>query len=485
MARENKEKGGKLNHWMHYALTRFKSKFWKAFGEMELEKTSNGQFLIHIAKQGGLKPGGSFALREKFEGEGSPKQRSQALSALMELLARLEVAADPLLRDKIVVESHRSESPSKELGKLAKKVLATFRKQPDSYQQHLRQLPIHIRALEEEFRLGALGGKEFFREDLELIEHNQLLMKWRYFLAARNYERIHHLDPYSICQLDLASLNHATQQLSRPSSLIQVWQQTANFQENPTWEAYRTLKSTLQSVKEAAGMDPSELADSFRILLNYLLPRLNGGDPRILPEAFALLKENLEDGLFLQGRQIHPRDLKNIISICVRLNQIADARQLFERFQDRILDDVKGQAKAYNHAVILFGEQRFKEAGTLFVQVMHASDDFYLKTDGKIYAMRCLIELQVAAMDGSVNFFPGSEESFKVFFRRQKDFPEAVYQYYLGIFNVMAEFTAVWGSLERERAGKWKALHDKLERFSDPYLGQWLQEKVRRCLEAF
>ena len=476
------EKKAKLDYWLEYALSRFPQQFWNAFKEMGLANRGQGQLIIHLVEQGRLEPASPFARMEEFEGSGSPKQRNASLDSLMELIARLGIAENPLLRDKTVLEIHHEEKPSKELGKLARKVAGHYNRRPMDFPDFLGQLAVLNRAQQEEYRLGTLSGEAFFEEEYELMQHNHLLMQWRYFIAARNYERTAHLPPYSICKADLLQLNQASRELRSPSPLLLTWQQIANFQEQPSMEAYAELLAALDAAHSSESLQKGELADGYRVALNYLLPQANVSGSAILLEAFNLMKSKIENGLFLQGPLIHPRDLKNLISICLRLGKTKEARRFFDSFQDRILDDPKDHARDYNAAVVLFGEGHFQKAGAAFVKVMYASEDFYLKTDGKIYALRCLIELQVAAMDGTVDFFPGSDESFKMFFRRQKGLPEAIYQYYLDIFKILLEFKGIWGSLAYERRDRWLALQESIQDWSDPYLKNWLDNKIDQCL---
>lgn len=441
-----------------------------------------GQLILSVSDDLGLYPEESYPILTPSESFGSTSDRKQALDAIMKALARLEIDADPGLAERIVLETQTIEAPAKELVKLATKVESHHRKRPQNHLQQIDWLKARVIRLEEAYRTRAIKVESLFQEGLEALDQVNMVLRWRYFIAARNYERTRHHSPYSICKLDLDELNVATFQLKQPSSLVKLQQSMGNFMEEPDWPRFSFLKTALAQAMRESAIAKDDLSDAFRVLVNYLIRQLIQDDSRVLQEVNALFGENIKSGLFLQDHKILPRDLKSIISIYIRLGEIDLARTFLSRFKNKILQDPQRNARRYNEAVIWFVEGDFHKAGKVFLDTMHASDDFYLKADGKVYAFRCLIELQVKAQDGEVSYFPGSEESFRVFFQRQKSFPIHIYEYYRNFFRLMVEFTSIWSVLPPQRLKMWQSLRGRANDFQDVYLRTWLVEKIDQCI---
>gem|GEM_PF-6137442 len=473
-------KGQKLVFWLEYAIRKFRRKFWQELTFVCGTEKKTVQLIFTLADRLGLHPGEDYPPPSTLKSLGSSTDRNQALDNVMKTIARLEIDGNSALAERIVLEAHSIEVPGREVVKLATKVESHDRKRPQNHLQQLDWLKSRIIRLEEAYRNRSIKVNSLFQEGLVALDEVNLVLRWRYFITARNYERTRHQKPFSICQLDLDSLNQATSLLQNPGVLLQLQQHMGNFMENPDWEDFVKLRSILFRAKKEAVIAKDDLSDAFRVLINFLIRQLNT-DLRVLQEVNELIGENIKDGLFLQDQMILPRDLKSIISIYIRLGEPTRARKFLQRFKNKILMDPAGNARKYNEAVIWFVEGAFHKAGKAFLEVMHASDDFYLKADGKIYAFRCLIELQVSAQSGEVSYFPGSEESFRVFFQRQKSFPRHVYNYYRNFFRLMVDFTAVWTSLPDQRSTQWEALEAKTASFEDHYLRTWLLEKISQC----
>ncbi len=473
---------GKIEYWLTTGLNRFKKRFWIVFSEYSPLESNHGRLIINLAISLDLKPFCPFAPIGDYKSKGKIIDRNRALKLILKIMARLEVENNSDLAGRIVLETVNLKEAHNEIGKLANVIKRAYSKKPSHLGQELAIFRADLIHRESDFGIGKMKGSDFFARFLESYRNLKMIIEWRYFIAARNYEKTIHAEDYSICKLSLHHLELEMNQIEHPGNLLKLLSDIGKFQENPNWVRFKSLLEVIDESKKKKLIQDRELADSYRILMNFLIRRINSRDERILIYAKRLFLENIYNGLLLIKRKILARDLKSILSIFIRQEDFDSAKKFFHRYGDHILDDPNRMAWRYNNAVLLFSQKEFEEAGDLFQQVMHSSEDYYLKIDGKIYALRCLIELQVKNESHHVKFFPGSWESFKKFFLRQRDLPEKTYRFCISFVALMAECSDIWQLPKDYRKDKWNSLRLKVDRIDDEHVRKWLLGVIDRCL---
>ena len=473
---------GKLEYWLHEGYERYGEQFLSSLEEYNLAGTVHGRLLIYLLAH--VVPGKSKFLTptQEFPGGGENIERNRALKLVIKVIARLAVENDQDLAERIVLETSDLSTPHKELAKLAKQVKKSHAKHPQDLHKQLALLNSEIIFLETEFLTGNLKGEAFFFQTYELIQEKKQIMQWRYFIAARNYERTLHLADHSICQISLDELEAGFQEVAEPGELLKLMVGLGRFQEAPDWDLFGVLRKQAEKAKKEGVIHPRELEDIFRVLMNFLLRRVNREGKKAYQNVREIFLNNIEDGIFLMDNKILARDLKSIVSILVREKDIQSVDLILERFENRIFDDPNGYAWKYNSGVLKFAREEFREAGKVFVESMHAPDDTYLKADGKIYALRCWVELLSREGRWEVGYYPGSLDSFKAYFRRQRAFSTATQKYYKVLSACLLEFIASWEEVKDRRIELLTGLKKKAEEIEPEDMRNWLLGCIDRCL---
>lgn len=478
---ENSSRGKKIRYWLEYSLHKFKGKFWAVYIRQYGSRVKSLSLLLKLVEDYKLKPKPPKKTPRKEFGKYTHGDYHATLEMLMNTIAILEIEQDPGLAEQIVLTTHPKEVPDIELVKLAKKSKKNIEDSSEDFFQQIDLFKAHSILLGEEYKLTEKKTRKFFENDADAFLSLELMVKWRHYMLARNFERINQLPPHTVCQVSIEELDQLASSGPVKGEYLGLMQKMADFQNDPSWEAYTALKETLIEKRLSGRIEKTELKDAFRILINFLLRRITYSDPHVLEEANRLFFDTIQSQLFLFDDQIHSRDLKSIIAILVRLDQPVQARSFFELYKEKIFRDDRGFARDYNRAVVLFLEGRFSEAGRLFYQIMQGAHDSYLKADGRIYAIRCLIELQVDSNRGEVDLFVGTEDSFRMFFSRLEKSPSSAY--YMAYYKLLAEFLGIWDYLPEKKTPAWKKLYEKVQSFPDPYLSSWLLGKIQSCLD--
>lgn len=140
---------------------------------------------------------------------------------------------------------------------------------------------------------------------------------------------------------------------------------------------FEKLTSLLEN--NAPSSYTEELGEIYGYLINYYIRRLNRGDYSCLVELDQLYFEVLKTPLLFVKGELSDASFKNIISIKARRGNFEDAREFMENYAPRLNPDFRQAALDYNHAVILFHEQKFAAAIELFETL--AAESLEIKID--------------------------------------------------------------------------------------------------------
>lgn len=182
---------------------------------------------------------------------------------------------------------------------------------------------------------------------------------------------------------------------------------------------------------------------------------------------------------FLKG-SIHPRQLKNVIGYLCFAGEVSVAKEILDRFAERIQGDPEGHALLYNRGVTLFYEGEFGAAKKVFREIIYAGDDNYFKSDGRMYLWRSAIADCLGGGDFDHHFLDYEGEKSRQFFRRSKQFSDRSRAFYQTYFKTFRSLYRLLGMNPRQRKEKIIDLWKEVSQFREHPLRNWLFEQLKR-----
>lgn len=243
------------------------------------------------------------------------------------------------------------------------------------------------------------------------------------------------------------------------------------------WPASKALfeeaRYLVEDTMEKGGIGREDAMEILQLLLNHAIRRCQMGLEKWATATELQMKLVGE----VEG-DIHPRELKNAISSLVLYKDAKAAREVFERFKDKIKGDDRGHARTYNEGVVLYFEGRLREAQEKFAHVLYSTEDNYLKSDGRIYWWRAQIDRVQNGAPYDEGHFLYQSQNAKKYFTRTPDLSESARSFYLHYFNVIRKIYKAMGT----KGGKKRALviriKQEMGRLEDHPLKNWMKEKV-------
>ena len=140
---------------------------------------------------------------------------------------------------------------------------------------------------------------------------------------------------------------------------------------------YRELKRLIYEHIEK--IPSEELQPMFQYAQNYCIKQSNLGHTAYLEELFELYKTMIERGLIYYQDYISPPDVKNIVTLAVRLRAFDWAEDFMQNFAERISPDYRKNTLTYNRAYLLHhGKGESRKAMRLLTQVEFNDIYYYL-----------------------------------------------------------------------------------------------------------
>lgn len=306
-------------------------------------------------------------LKEFVEGTDLPrsanafdKLSSQLYHYLQGFLARRELENDPVLTQQVAFRAYLGRNQDwKEVRRRhgeAHRELDKYPQSSDLLQDRLI-LDFTMARLANERTVPA--SERGYLELLQKVEANYALQKLRLMCALVNDRKIFK--------------GPGAEQLTRlsPPPFNPDWPELAQLyyrayqllQEEEDDASKAALKELLEQQQPQSTTYPREdMMDLYGYLLNAWTRRVNRGDQEALGELSALHDHLLEKGLLFENGCIDSAHFKNVIGIKIRNKQVKRARAFFEEHADRIFNDPDRNAARYNHALLLYAEERLEEA---------------------------------------------------------------------------------------------------------------------------
>lgn len=137
---------------------------------------------------------------------------------------------------------------------------------------------------------------------------------------------------------------------------------------------YQTLRQLLG--EKAAALPNAELQTLYQYARNFCIRQSNQGQIQYLQELFGLYQEMIERDLLYPDGYLSPGDLKNIVSLGIRLGEFAWTEQFLHAQSSHLPPEQRDNALRYNQAQLAYARGKFREAMRLLVAV-EFEDVFY------------------------------------------------------------------------------------------------------------
>lgn len=247
---------------------------------------------------------------------------------------------------------------------------------------------------------------------------------------------------------------------------------------------------TLPRILDLLQREGNQIASPIRFevygyVLNHCIRHVNKGDESFLPSIFEIYRLLYPVGQPDQGQQIHPQQLKNVISIACRTGNLEWSLAFMKRYQPQLSELDRELALQFNTGVLAFYQKKYKSAIQIFQSItsIPTQDPFY-GLDARIYLWKAYYEswgnLSATEADEMFRLY----DSFRVFVDRNKKVSPSHQKQFR---NLVRLFRRLMKCVEQpdptKRRSSLLRFQKKLKR--EDYVANitWLLKKVEEALE--
>ncbi|HEX2900301.1 MAG TPA: hypothetical protein VHS96_11340 [Bacteroidia bacterium] len=195
------------------------------------------------------------------------------------------------------------------------------------------------------------------------------------------------------------------------------------FQEPDESAHFQQLRQLLQA--EAAGLAASDALSLYTGAINHCIRRVNRGEVAFLDTMLTLYKEMDQRGLLLVNGKLSAAQLKNMVMLAIRCQQLDWAEDWVGRYGKLLENDPHGTAEAFNQGMLQYARGDFEGAERWFHKVLIQFQDVFYGLDARS------VLLQIYYETGNVVGMESLSESFKMFVKRNKRIAKAHKEGYL------------------------------------------------------
>jgi hypothetical protein len=218
----------------------------------------------------------------------------------------------------------------------------------------------------------------------------------------------------------------------------------------------------------------AELRDMYTYAQNFAIRKVNAGENKFYRSLFEINRTLLDTGLIYIGRFITQRDYKNIVSIALRLGEFEWTLEFISKYKNRLPNDFRQNAYAYNLANYYYESKEYSKAIKLLRDVEFT--DVYYNLDAKSMLLKIYFE---QAEDEA--FFALSN-AFKIYLTRNKLINNQNYTAYNNLLKYTKKTFYLKTSLPYQRKKdfpkKINALKGKVETSKNIINSKWLLVQI-------
>lgn len=216
-----------------------------------------------------------------------------------------------------------------------------------------------------------------------------------------------------------------------------------------------------------------EVKTQFDYTINFVIRKLNSGEPEWYRAFLELHRYLLQNGILLRDGKLPEWDFKNIVTVALRANETDWVEQFINEYKNSLPENVRENAYLYNMAAFYMEAGRHIESMQLLQKVEFTDESYQL--GAKIILLKCYYEL------GEYEAGMSLIQSFKKLIERSKTLSAYRQNSNLNMLKVAAklfkfqfEFEYVGSSKVRRIKKAIKADLDILEPIAN---FDWLNEK--------
>ncbi|MEM6271311.1 MAG: hypothetical protein AAF998_17890 [Bacteroidota bacterium] len=356
------------------------------------------------------------------------KLTSHFYNFLQEFFAQRELERDPIALQQLAFRAYRDLSLDwpevKRRHGEAQRVLDKF---PQSSQLSNARLVLDLDLAKQASNRFVPADERDYDGLLDALEANYVIQKLRLLCAIANERRI-----FKAPTPDMAIAETVPRWRDSWPPLAQMYYR---LYELLSGEVEVAATAQLQQLLDAQDVTvltyPREdMLDLYGYLLNALTRKLNQGDRDALYALSRLHDHLIEKGILLDEGYILAEHFKNVISVKLKAGEVQEARQHYDTLAGKIANDPDRNAARYNHALLLYAENKLVEAAReleeLCSQTGNLKLDLFYGLDMRSNLLKVYYDLLAAAEDNPVLWDQTDEkmerllESYRGYIERRK-----------------------------------------------------------------
>jgi tetratricopeptide (TPR) repeat protein len=356
-----------------------------------------------------------------------------------------------------------------------KAALETLEEAPADADQFLYQMQLAEGLLSATMESARKFKEPSFQKPMQHLEDYFCLQQLRYACAALTLDRILNLQhDYGMLPAVIAHL--FTRQSNLPP-LLTLYLHTFQMLREPLENAhYLALRSGLE--QHWKFVHPEIARELYKYLLNHCAARINAGDTAYIEEIVRIYENTLDTGALLTEGKIEPAQLKNMISMMIRLGNLPVAQRLLDTYIPKLESDAEPGTAPYMRAVLLYHQGQYSEARKLLEIVLRDTEDVFFKVDARLFSWRCSYEL------GDLDLSEDNFNSVRMYLQRDKLLAMDVRKNYLQFATYLHRLWRICSEEPRmdQRQKKLLALEAQLQIAKNVSNIVWLREKIAQEL---
>lgn len=130
--------------------------------------------------------------------------------------------------------------------------------------------------------------------------------------------------------------------------------------------------------EQQSNLPAEERKPMYQYAQNFCIKQINQGHREYLAELFRLYQEMIQQSLIFYQGYISPSDVKNIVSLGVRLKEFGWTENFLTQYEKKIAEAYRTNSMIYNRAYLYYGQGKQREALRLLNQVEFQDVFYYL-----------------------------------------------------------------------------------------------------------
>lgn len=352
-----------------------------------------------------------------------------------------------------------------------------FRLQFPNAQNLHRRLLVQIEEARHNLRRATRRPEPIFNNALELLDEYYWLQKLKLTCAAINMDAIlgtQHL------QKELEDIPSGILDKPLPKIYYQVYMVLTHKSIN---SAFQALIKTFHHNQD--GLPSDSFREPIRYLINFYLRQINSGDQSLLKKTgqlYANLISWLEKD---KTEQFEPGDLKNYVTILLRLNDLPKAEQVLGDYVGRLSSDLDGCLPLYLEALIEFSRKEYLLAKTKINVLLDKTDHVFLQLDGRVLQWKTFYHLGETEPDlfdlASFTY----HDTFRNYVRRSRGTSDSHKMNYKNFANLFVKLIKVSAGGEKGKEKRLLRLRDRILATDHTANRQWLLKQCEKELRSF